>query len=321
MTANVSESEQKTSVLPSLKRSSFPYTSCYCEENVYCFLRKMRLMQTMEQKRLAADPSFASSAQFVASQFDEMFAVFISSLQIPEDSEVACKWEASRIAICTQDLSSLAADPNWRAKVADDPFVMWDYHVIALVRRRDDRSWYVADLDTKIAPIDATLSTWLTSDLLVPFERYFSQSFFPDETRDKRFTSQNVKVLKLKAAGNIFRFVPCDKFLRTIRSDRSHMMVSSDASAPTYSKQPPPYAPIGVTEDPLLKAIIPLASSGDASSVESYPEGSSPVSTSTSKNPRLARNNLVSFINTRNKSAPGTVVGRDDVASFLASLP
>jgi hypothetical protein len=290
---------------PALKRASFPYTSCYCEENIYCFLRKMRLMQIMEQKKLAVDPSFAYSSAYVASHFDVMFAVFISTLQAPENTETACSWHESRIAICTYDLSMGVGGPS----VLDDPFVLWDYHAVAFVRRKQDRSWYAVDFDTKIPPLSK--GQWIDTDLLVPLESYFGASFFPIESRDKKFTRQNVKVLALKSAANCFRLIACDDYLRLLVSDRSHMLVGA-----SYSQPPPTYPPIGISQDPLLAAIL---SSSAADPEEVRPENTSKI-TSTSRNARIATNNLVSFINTRNRTVPGAVIGRDEVLATLASI-
>jgi hypothetical protein len=326
---------------PALHRTSFPYSRCYCEENIYCFLRKMRLMQVMEARKLAANPELARNnnpSLLVASLFDHMFAVFVSGLQIAEESEVACTWDSSRIVVCTHDLASTRLPRQ-------DPFVLWDYHVVAFLRRKEDRSWYVVDFDSSVAPVGGGDGSseggdnWIDSDLLIPFERYFSASFFPVEQRDGKFTRQNVKLLSLKAAENVFRLIPCDEYLCTLRSDRSHMLlppsgsrsaagrggdgVSASAVAPPqYSQPPPPYPPIGSASDALLDAIF-----GDKGQVATtrQSEGDAAAAAQAvhkftkSKHARIVGNNLVCFINSKNKTMPGTVVRRDEVRALLAS--
>jgi hypothetical protein len=101
--------------------------------------------------------------------------------------------------------------PMWSQRAASSPEqpALWDYHVIYLARRTDER-WWVYDLDSTLAfPVGAEL---------------YLQSTFP---RLERLEAE------LRPS---FRVVAREEFLRTFATDRSHMREGDLWRAP-----PPPW--------------------------------------------------------------------------------
>ena len=91
----------------------------------------------------------------------------------------------------------------------DEPVIVWDYHVVLLVRGEQMQVW---DLDTAL-PLPCAL------------DRYLAETF--------------------PALGDAFaprfRLVPHDIFRESFASDRSHM----GAPGSGWQQQPPPWPPIG----------------------------------------------------------------------------
>ena len=210
----------------------FDYTHCYCEENVY---RLLEIIVSKDELR---------------TQWDAMFAVWMSAYRCDEKNEPRADdpttWPPPRLLVCQ------GGTP-----------VVWDYHVVALLRRSASSEsskrenctlatsgppardiiasflgdtdmvslWYVVDFDNakspqhrKGSPAERTCSSRL-EELLVPAHTYFMQTLF--SVSSKRYPAANVAL----------RFVPVQEYLSLFRSDRSHMRRGSNWTAP------PPHYP------------------------------------------------------------------------------
>lgn len=101
--------------------------------------------------------------------------------------------------------------PLWMQKAAGSPegLVVWDYHVIFIHKASHKVTVY--DLDT-------------TLPFPCPFQKYVSLSLRSEENLQEQFHRK-------------FRVIPCQLFLETFASDRSHMK-KKDGS---YQKPPPSY--------------------------------------------------------------------------------
>ncbi|XP_057249137.1 protein N-terminal glutamine amidohydrolase isoform X1 [Beta vulgaris subsp. vulgaris] len=109
--------------------------------------------------------------------------------------------------------------PLWHQKASHraDGVILWDYHVICVQRKEDEKSAQVWDLDSTL-PFPSPLAS------------YVSETFrpsFPLFSEYRRF----------------YRIIHAPMFLRCFASDRRHMK-DSDGN---WNAQPPPYDPI-VTE-------------------------------------------------------------------------
>ncbi|TFK72181.1 hypothetical protein BDN72DRAFT_763693 [Pluteus cervinus] len=174
-----------------------------------------------------------SEIQSVSSSFDQ-FVMFISN-------------HTKTVALWRQKL----------AKEEDDP-VVWDYHVILVLRERKGeaeppvKSW-VYDFDSTLA-------------MPCPLELYVIETFRPVNP----------------VYESLFRVVPGSTFLEEFASDRSHMLVPAEEGLESsYSALPPTYPPIQGSgaisksvSNNLMSLFVnmmveaPLASYGTVSSVE-----------------------------------------------------
>ncbi|PKY12539.1 hypothetical protein RhiirB3_360866 [Rhizophagus irregularis] len=105
--------------------------------------------------------------------------------------------------------------PLWkqRASKYSDGMIIWDYHVILIVKEKDsEQKINVYDLDTTL-----------------PFPCDFST-----------YTQESFKVLNIPQYYRKFRIILAETFLRVFASDRSHM-IKKDG---TWSSPPPTYPPI-----------------------------------------------------------------------------
>ncbi|KIK59835.1 hypothetical protein GYMLUDRAFT_661749 [Collybiopsis luxurians FD-317 M1] len=128
------------------------------------------------------------------SEIWDIFAVFISN-------------HARTVALWNQKLSNKLDWP-----------VIWDYHVIAVLRAPKGssiQSW-VYDFDTHLG-------------MPVTWNSYFSETF-----------SMTVP----EAFQSTFRVVPAEVYLDHFASDRSHMLDTKSACNPSYLKPLPPYPPL-----------------------------------------------------------------------------
>ncbi|KAJ3792697.1 N-terminal glutamine amidase-domain-containing protein [Lentinula aff. detonsa] len=110
----------------------------------------------------------------------------------------------------------------WSQKLSKEPGqpVVWDYHVVAVLRPRKSssnlHSW-VYDFDTRL-------------DLPVTWDTYFARTFsnnVPDEFQ------------------SLFRVVSANVYLDRFASDRSHMLVViPPGTPPNYLYPVPPYPPL-----------------------------------------------------------------------------
>jgi len=102
----------------------------------------------------------------------------------------------------------------------DNDIVIWDYHVILLLRsrRREKASVWVYDFDTRLA-IPCSLKDYLHGT--------FKEDVPPQYA-------------------SLFRVVPAHLYLNNFASDRSHMLSpSTSLGEPVYLAPPPPYPPLG----------------------------------------------------------------------------
>ncbi|KAF7338417.1 Nt-Gln-amidase domain-containing protein [Mycena venus] len=109
----------------------------------------------------------------------------------------------------------------WNQKL-NQSVVVWDYHVVLLLRSRDQRRW-IYDFDTCL-PFPCLL------------EDYLAHTFRQDVPSSYR---------------SLFRIVPGSIYVAHFASDRSHMLTGgsdSNCETPvavkTYNSPPPPYPPI-----------------------------------------------------------------------------
>lgn len=122
----------------------------------------------------------------------------------------ACGGHEDDMAACFISNSAQAV-AVWGHGRADKP-VIWDYHVVALVRH-GGRAW-VCDADSSACVWPATLPDWLRCS----------------------FLSHVGGTPVASARKPVFRVVPAPVYLESLTSDRSHMRQSTAA--------PPSYAPI-----------------------------------------------------------------------------
>ncbi|TPX64193.1 hypothetical protein SpCBS45565_g06066 [Spizellomyces sp. 'palustris'] len=97
--------------------SLFPYTRCYCEENVYKFCRLIDERGASYLPPIAAVVSSACVA--------ETFVVFVSS-----------------------EIGWVEMHKQKSGKTAEDGRIIWDYHVFAIVKPKNTQSAMVYDFDT-----------------------------------------------------------------------------------------------------------------------------------------------------------------------------
>ncbi|KND00715.1 uncharacterized protein SPPG_09149 [Spizellomyces punctatus DAOM BR117] len=99
--------------------SLFPYTRCYCEENVYNFCRLIEEGASSDLPQIATVVSNANVA--------ETFVVFVSS-----------------------EIGWVEMHKQKSGKVAEDGRIIWDYHVFAIVKPKNAPSTMVYDFDTML---------------------------------------------------------------------------------------------------------------------------------------------------------------------------
>ncbi|KAJ7343627.1 N-terminal glutamine amidase-domain-containing protein [Mycena albidolilacea] len=127
--------------------------------------------------------------------------------------------EDASVIIVSNELKTVAL---WNQKLSES-VVVWDYHVVLLVRSRDQQHW-IYDFDTRL-PFPCLM------------QDYLSHTF----REDVRSSYQSV-----------FRIVPGPIFVEHFASDRSHMLTdasdsnsgSEASSIQTYRSPPPSHSPI-----------------------------------------------------------------------------
>ncbi|KAF8061574.1 N-terminal glutamine amidase-domain-containing protein [Lyophyllum atratum] len=180
-----------------------PYTSCYCEENVYL------LAQNFHE-----DPEIVQSWR--------VFVVFVSN-------------RTKTVAL-------------WNQKLAREPHypVVWDYHVVLLLRRpTQDQILLQSESSQGVASGTAARTrlgqSWIYDfdtqlELPCPLEDYLEGTFMEVPPQFE----------------SLFRIIPSEVFLEHFASDRSHMLVVQEGSDNlisepqdnVYISPPPPYEPI-----------------------------------------------------------------------------
>jgi hypothetical protein len=110
--------------------------------------------------------------------------------------------------------------------------VCWDYHVIVIRTRFDHTSNVLLKGSTQVLDTDTNLKPFPC-----PFEEYLDGSF-PYATLNAIATN-NSRVEYDKTILPMFRAVDASEFLKCFCSDRSHMFIDGEWSAP-----PPNYKPI-----------------------------------------------------------------------------
>ncbi len=130
--------------------------------------------------------------------------------------EVLEGWE--RYAVFVSNPTRTVALWGQRAALEPEYPIVWDYHVIGLVREEVVSPWLVLDLDTEFGfPLDATL--------------YLQQTFFGSEQWPELYLP-------------MFRVIPAQEYRAVFSSDRSHML----DEVGQYKKTPPPWPSIQTTE-------------------------------------------------------------------------
>ncbi|KAJ7109232.1 N-terminal glutamine amidase-domain-containing protein [Mycena epipterygia] len=130
----------------------------------------------------------------------------------------------------------------WNQKLSKDAHsvVVWDYHVVLLLRSRDGQNW-IYDLDTRLA-------------VPCPLKDYLLQTFRQDVS---------------SAYQSLFRIVPGPTYVEYFASDRSHMHIEPSASisaeACVYRSPPPCYAPLrgrnASVANNLMRSFVSMVSS------------------------------------------------------------
>lgn len=223
------EAEKKVATpklkIPVLPRSDFAYTYCYCEENVYKLLERLTVMQQVDK---------AKGEKGVASEFDKMYAMFLTSFTLSErKNEKQNDWSSVvPLRVSPGDMTDVMCHVGGR-----DCFVTWDYHVIALLRSSVNKEvWFVADFDTR-HPCRPDPSC-----VLLPADEYFGRSFsFTDVLNFRPVpTRMNPKKLASTFESVKARIVPSETYLTHFRSDRSHMKDKKG----NFESPPPKYPAI-----------------------------------------------------------------------------
>ncbi|KAJ3864055.1 N-terminal glutamine amidase-domain-containing protein [Lentinula novae-zelandiae] len=155
--------------------------------------------------------------------------MFLKPPELPQDAAYTSHWCEENVYLLIQSFSrgsSLSEDWDvfavalWNQKLSEElgcP-VIWDYHVVAVLRSRNIstsvQSW-VYDFDTRLG-------------IPVTFDTYLVQTF-----------SVNV----LDELQSYFRVVSANIFLDRFASDRSHMLAPTSGTfeVPIYLKPVPPY--------------------------------------------------------------------------------
>ena len=176
----------------------WPYSQCYCEENVYRFLEKF-----------AHSPPAAPEGQ-PPRKYDA-YAAFITSYSATPGQEVEPgDWQSA---------VPIVAGP----KPSD--IVYWDYHCVACVKETAPPAdgageasvrWWVVDYDTKMGRLKYVAP--------IPMELYFG---FTLSAAGKN----PVAMLEARV-----RFVTAAEFLSKFRTDRRHMWVRAVKKDDRYKK-------------------------------------------------------------------------------------
>ncbi|KAI9203589.1 N-terminal glutamine amidase-domain-containing protein [Polychytrium aggregatum] len=159
--------------LHSLGHPPLIYTSCYCEENCYKLVERLRSLHV---------------------DLRSVHVVFISN---PHERAILWRQKSSTWGLNGQ--------------------VIWDYHVIVVVKSPELPHALVLDFDT-------------TLPLLCPFPTYAREALYPN--------GYQAWIRDLGA--RLYRVVSGDAFLEHFASDRSHMIAADG----TYNSPPPSYPPI-----------------------------------------------------------------------------
>ncbi|CUF75175.1 N-terminal glutamine amidase, putative [Bodo saltans] len=200
-----------------------------------------------------------------------------------------------------------------------DPFVLWDYHVIAMIWSRPHGAWFVVDLDSKIGlpstePIlPDTLLRAIRADL------YIKIAFYPDVAVHRRLTQHNVAHLAKMSERIWMRVINAVDYLATFRSDRSHMLRKPLSGRSllrgdeAYNSPPPKYQCI-VGPSFVVNSLRPVVPATTNSGEE--PESTAPPPTGAAW---AAESNLASFINMKNTTTvPGVPMPRDVFLEWIS---
>ncbi|KAF9566342.1 hypothetical protein CPC08DRAFT_814909 [Agrocybe pediades] len=192
---------------------------------------------------MSPPPVFPANSVYTRCYCEEN--VYLLCDQFLKDTSVTERWEAYAVFISNENKTA-ALWYQKAARVEGNP-VIWDYHVILVLRPRNEADTLESlDSGSLSAQYEADQSgSWVydfDTTLPVPcqWEDYLSLTF-PEGL--------------LPAYESKFRVVPGVLFLQHFASDRSHMIVkpnstvngSTDTDAlctPAYSASPPTYAPI-----------------------------------------------------------------------------
>ncbi|KAJ7489855.1 N-terminal glutamine amidase-domain-containing protein [Mycena galericulata] len=128
----------------------------------------------------------------------------------------------------------------WNQKLSKEPesAVVWDYHVVLLLRSRRDEHW-IYDFDTRL-PFPCLLKD------------YFQHTFQRDVPRSYQ---------------SLFRIVPGHTYIEYFASDRSHMVNPRDerSAESQYRSPPPSYAPLrgrhATVANNLMRSFVQMISS------------------------------------------------------------
>lgn len=309
-----------------MKRSQFSYTHCYCEENIYRFLEKhvlfaeiaKRSKRSPHESELHDDAATATKPEASAAPptvpyqptlfTTESFACFVSTFVEPDVArERKNKWE-SQFPICTKDVLGLLGPADEHCSFDGDPFLWWDYHVIAILQHSENKQYYIVDFDAKFpSPSQAEGAGSLLH--CVRLDLYMTISFFPS-AKHKNLTATDTVRASMRAKGIHFRVVPSVEFLSKFRSDRTHMLVPKKAQSggQAYLKPPPPTPPI-CEASPIALKLFGTATPTDDS--QEHKDASGGRTTEAA--------NLTSFINMGNTTTvPGRVMKRDEVIAYFS---
>jgi hypothetical protein len=186
---------------PALDRKSFDYQPYYCEENIY----RLCVSLTGIENRVADErANTGDTGTSVGTPDPEA---------VTSDKETILQGSRNMIvdtaAVFITNADGTCALRRQRA-VPPGEFIVWDYHVILLVKTEDRKRW-VLDFDTRLG-------------FVTPADEYIESTF--DRTVPPRYRP-------------LFRVVPAVDLLTSFSTDRRHMRRDDG----TWIHPPPPWDP------------------------------------------------------------------------------
>lgn len=160
----------------------------------------------------------------------------------------------------------------WEQKIAREVGVpvVWDYHVILVLRARKEGKHCVPELD-KSSRVEAdqklleeTEYTGYLAEIANAWVYDFDTSITPVPCQWSEYVTRTFPCKLIPQYQSLFRVIPGEQFINVFASDRSHMLLPEvEGQAPNYFSPPPIYDPIcgmlaktaGITNN-LMKSFV-----------------------------------------------------------------